>query len=170
MSHFREGTSSHVERGTVEWKSWKLVPKFDCAHKAFLAEIAYAGLLSAYCQLEVNVWRERGLNKVFRKKQQEYFQSTASLRHDHSGILEWWCLYFLHGQCACSQLQRRLERRNVFTLLLNVHISESLRINRLFLYFCLYVFCHCVTCFCSTQGGNSIKCQEGEWAGHAAGA
>lgn len=111
--------------------------------------------------------RERGLNKGFRKKKHEYFKSTASLRHDNSGILELWCPYFLHGQRACSQLQRRLERRNVFSVLLHIYIFESLRINRLFLYFCVYVFCHHVTCFCGMQGGNSVKCQEGEWAGHA---
>lgn len=99
--------------------------------------------------------RERGLNKVFRKKKQEYFKSTASPRHDNGGILESWCLYFLHGQCACSQLRWRLQRRNAFSLLLHVYISESFRINRLFLYFCVYVFCHWVTCFCSMQGGNS---------------
>ena len=113
------------------------------------------------------VSRDRGLNKVFRKKKKEYFKSTASPRHDNSGILESWCVRFLHGQSLCFQLQRRQERRNVFSSLLHMHISESLRIKRLFLYFCVYVFCHHVAKICGMQGGNSIECKEGEWGGHA---
>lgn len=71
------------------------------------------------------------------------------------------CVYFLRTKTCLPK--RRLERGNVFSLLLHIHVSES---SGSIDYFC--IFWVYVACLCSMQRGNSIVCQEGEWAGHAA--